>query len=169
MKWNKKKVEAIPLTVKQKMFVEEYLMDFNASQAVLRAGYNTKNPSHMGSAMLRNPKIREAIEDLIRERRERSFVNEDYVLRKIVNTLEKCEKEENFNATAVLRAAELLAKHLGMFVDKQEISGPDGGAIQMEKVQNDATDFTRSIARLAQRGGARGRVEEIITGDESKS
>lgn len=157
------------LTPLQELFVSEYLKDFNASKAVLRAGYNSGNPNNMGSQLLNTPHVRARIQKVIEERKEKSFVNEDYVLRKIVNTLEKCEKDENFNATAVLRAAELLAKHLGMFVDKQEISGPNGGAIQTEKVTNDATDFTRSIARLAKRGGARGGVEEVKSGDSSES
>lgn len=157
------------LTPLQEIFVSEYLKDFNASKAVLRAGYNTNNPNNQGSQLLNTKHVRARIQEAIEERKEKSFVNEDYVLRKIVNTLEKCEKDENFNATAVLRAAELLAKHLGMFVDKQEISGPNGGAIQTEKVTNDATDFTRSIARLAKRGGARGGVEEVKPGDSSES
>lgn len=41
-----------PLTPKQALFVEEYLKDFNASQAVLRAGYKTKNPDAFGSQLL---------------------------------------------------------------------------------------------------------------------
>lgn len=156
------------LTEMQRKFCEEYLEDLNGTRAAVRAGYASKGANNQAAQLMRNPKIKAHIEELIEERRRNSKVTEDYVLRKIVRTLERCEKTDDFNPTAVLRATELLARHLGMFTEKQEISGPGGGAIQMEKVQNDATDFTRSIARLAKRGGARGGVEEVKPGDTSK-
>jgi phage terminase small subunit len=137
------------LSERQRLFCEEYLKDLNAGNAVLRSGYNTNNPKQMGSEILTNPAVRITIDALRAERSKNSDVTKDYVLRKIVRTLEKAEADNNH--TAVLRASELLAKHLGMFIERQEISGPDGEAIKYEKTVEDATDFTNSIASLAKR------------------
>lgn len=140
------------LSPRQKVFCEEYLVDMNATQAVLRAGYQTNNPKQMGFQLMENPAVRIAIDGLRAERAAYSSVTKDFVLRKIVKTLEKAEVDNNHNAT--LRAAELLARHLGMFIERTEISGPDGEAIRYEKAKEDAADFISSISSLAKRNGA---------------
>jgi len=137
------------LTGKQLRFVEEYVLDPNGTQAILKAGYQTKHPNRMAFQLLENPAIRLAIDSLRAERMKQSDVTKDYVLDKIVKALESAETDKQYQA--VLRAAELLAKHLGMFVERTEISGPDGDAIQYEKVQEDATAFTSAIVGLANR------------------
>jgi hypothetical protein len=55
-------MEQTVLSVKQKRFIEEYLVDFNATQAAIRAGYNAKNPGKIGYSNLRNPQIKAIIE-----------------------------------------------------------------------------------------------------------
>ena len=49
------------LTFKQQRFVEEYQVDGNGSQAVLRAGYKTKHPAEMAYGLLRNTKFQNKI------------------------------------------------------------------------------------------------------------
>lgn len=51
------------LTVKQQRFVEEYCVDFNATQAAIRAGYSKNVPSEIGYENLRKPQIAKAIAD----------------------------------------------------------------------------------------------------------
>lgn len=140
------------LTYKQKNFCQEFIKDFNASAACRRAGYETKYPDKMGAELLRKDSIRMAVDALLEERSNEISVSVDYVLRKLVHQLEKAEDKDQ--AMIVLRAAELLGKHLGMFKEKTEISGPDGNAIQVqqETLQN-AADFASTISRLASRGG----------------
>lgn len=146
------------LTHKQAAFVEEYLIDLNASQAILRAGYKTRNQDKMGTQLLQHPLVKEAVEARLAERRERTVVDQDYVLNNLVAIV---EDTKNGNPNAALRGLELLGKHLGLYRDKQEISGPDGGAIEMEqkKVEEDVADFTSRIARLAKRNGTNEVVE----------
>lgn len=139
------------LTGKQIRFCEEYLVDMNATQAVLRAGYSTNNAKQIAFQLMENPAIRLAIDALRAERLKHTDVTKDYVLQKIIKTLEAAEEDGNHNAT--LRAAELLAKHLGMFVERTEISGPDGKAIEHKKIEEDVADFTRTIASLSKRSG----------------
>lgn len=140
------------LSERQRRFCEEYLRDLNATQAVTRCGYNTKYPNRVAFQLMENPAIRIAIDGLRAERSSQTDVTKDFVLRKIVRTLEQAEQDGNHNAT--LRAAELLARHLGMFVERTEISGPDGEAIEYKKIEEDVADFTRSIASIAKRSGA---------------
>lgn len=151
------------LTGKQMAFCEEYLKDLNASQACIRAGYETRNANRMASELLRNPGIRFTIDYLKSVRAENADVTSDYVLKKIINIV---EQTETGNPQAALRGLELLGKHLAMFKDRQEISGPDGEAIQYQKVEQDAADFTRAIARLAKRKGASEMDGEPNTGTE---
>ena len=140
------------LTGKQRAFCEEYLVDLNGKEAVIRAGYKTNHPAKIAFQLLENPIIRVAVDALRAERSKMSDVTKDFVLQKIVKTLEKAEDDNNHNAT--LRAAELLARHLGMFVERTEISGPDGGAIELErkqKVFEEAEDFKNKIQDIRDR------------------
>ena len=56
------------LTTKQQRFIEEYTVDWNATQAAIRAGYSEKTAHHIGSENLRKPDIKEAIEARIKEK-----------------------------------------------------------------------------------------------------
>jgi phage terminase small subunit len=71
------------LTDKQKVFCDEYLKDLNASQAVLRAGYNTKYPDKIGSQMLGKTRVKEYIEKRMREREKRTEITQDKVLNEL--------------------------------------------------------------------------------------
>ena len=59
------------LTFKQQRFVEEYQVDGNGSQAVLRAGYQTKHPAEIAYGLLRNTKVKHSLQDAQNARRER--------------------------------------------------------------------------------------------------
>lgn len=50
------------LTAKQQRFVEEYLVDLNATQAAVRAGYSKKTAGAIGGENLEKPEIQEAIQ-----------------------------------------------------------------------------------------------------------
>ena len=59
------------LTYKQQRFVEEYQVDGNGSQAVLRAGYKTKHPAETAYGLLRNTKIKHTLQDAQNAQNER--------------------------------------------------------------------------------------------------
>lgn len=139
------------LSEKQKLFCEEFLVDLNATQAVVRAGYRTKYPNRIAFQLMENPAVRIAIDALRAERAKGSDVTKDFVLRGIQRAITKAEEANNTGA--MLRGYELLARHLGMFVERTEISGPDGGAIETKKIEEDVADFTRAIASIAKRSG----------------
>lgn len=71
------------LNAKQRRFVEEYLIDLNATQAAIRAGYSKKTASIGGFDLLRNPKIAAAIEKRQQARAVRTEITQDRVLREL--------------------------------------------------------------------------------------
>ena len=143
------------LTDKQKEFVRQYLVDLNATQAAIRAGYSMKTAYRQGADLLQKTSIREAIEKAQAKRARRVEVTQDYVLSNLVDVVERTKQrapdtdrkgeqvtdEEGravwtFDSKNANRALELLGKHLGIFTDKirAEVSGPDGGPMASEIV-----------------------------------
>lgn len=68
------------LTDKQQAFVHEYLIDLNATQAAIRAGYSVKTANEQGARLLANVSIQEAISKAMAERSKRTGVNQDRVV-----------------------------------------------------------------------------------------
>lgn len=68
------------LTAKQRRFVEEYLVDLNATQAAIRAGYSEKTARQAGAENLSKPVIAEAIQEAQKARSERTEVTQDRVI-----------------------------------------------------------------------------------------
>ena len=143
------------LTDKQTAFVREYLVDLNATQAAIRAGYSERTASRIGPQLLGKTCVREAIEKAQAKRARRVEVTQDYVLANLVEVVERTMQrapvldrkgeqvtdEEGravwtFDAKGANRALELLGKHLGIFADRvrAEVSGPDGGPVASEIV-----------------------------------
>lgn len=139
------------LTGKQEKFVEEYLIDMNASAAARRSGYKASVSQKTGWGLLQKPHVQKALKARQLLAVEKSHVSPEWVLRKIAKTIAAAEAEGKHNE--VLRGCELLGRHHSLFVDRTEVSGPDGDAIKHEEVTQNADDFTGSIARLVKRGG----------------
>ncbi|HDF2344076.1 TPA: terminase small subunit [Morganella morganii] len=72
------------LTDKQEMFCREYLVDLNATQAAIRAGYSDKTARSVGNENLTKPDIEKRIQELKSERGERLEIDADYVLQRLV-------------------------------------------------------------------------------------
>jgi phage terminase small subunit len=127
------------LTLKQQRFVDEYLLDLNGTQAAIRAGYSPKTAAVIANENLNKPYIAVAIEAAMNKRAESVGLSAEYVIKTIISTIERCSQAEpvldkegaptgeyRFDAGNVLKGCELLGKHLKMFTDKVEVSGPRG-------------------------------------------
>lgn len=68
------------MTKKQKLFVEEYLIDLNATQAAIRAGYSPDTAKEIGCENLTKPNIKALIDKAMAERSKRTGINQDRVL-----------------------------------------------------------------------------------------
>lgn len=71
------------LTKKQEVFCEEYLIDLNATQAAIRAGYSVESAQAIGSENLTKPMVRARIDAALAERSKRTGINADRVLREL--------------------------------------------------------------------------------------
>jgi len=76
-------VVRVALTAKQQRFVEEYLVDLNATQAAIRAGYSVKNADKIGPELLGKTRVAEAIKQAMAKRSRRTGINQDRVLREL--------------------------------------------------------------------------------------
>ena len=71
------------LTLKQRKFVEEYLKDFNATQAAIRAGYPEKSAHSVGYENLQRPIIKSLIEEFQKRSLEDSFISQTAILQEL--------------------------------------------------------------------------------------
>ncbi|HBO4858910.1 TPA: terminase small subunit [Pseudomonas aeruginosa] len=71
------------LTKKQRLFVDEYLIDLNATQAAIRARYSTRRAAEIGYQLLQRPEVAQAIQAAMAERSRRTEVEADYVIRRL--------------------------------------------------------------------------------------
>lgn len=71
------------LTAKQIRFCEEYLIDLNATQASIRAGYSVESAGSIGSENLTKPEVRAYVDAAMAERSKRTGINADRVLREL--------------------------------------------------------------------------------------
>ena len=94
------------LTKKQKLFVEEYLIDLNATQAAIRAGYSPDTAKEIGSQNLTKLNIRNAIDKALAERSRRTGINQDRVLMELAKiALLNPANVVDFNEATILEGA----------------------------------------------------------------
>lgn len=143
-------------------FVAEYLIDQNATQAAIRAGYSAKTAYSQGQRLLKNVEVADSIEKARQEQFKRTQITADYVLTSIRDTVERCRQAEpvldregnetgeyQFQAFAALKGLELLGKNLKLFTDKLDVTVTDERAIAeaaISKYIEDHPDATRAEA-----------------------
>jgi len=81
------------LTPKQERFVQEYLIDLNATQAAIRCGYSDKTAGQMGHELLKKPEISEAIEAAMEQRARSVGIDAEWVLQQAVTLHRRCMQE----------------------------------------------------------------------------
>ena len=125
------------MTEKQKRFCDEYLIDLNATQAAIRAGYSEKNANTNASKLLQITTIKEYIENRMAEKEKELIADQDEVLRYLTSVLrgesqseivvvegtgDGCSEaravQKNPDEKERLKAAELLGKRYGIYTDK---------------------------------------------------
>lgn len=147
------------LNNKQKRFCEEYLIDNNAKKAAIRAGYSEKCAAVHASRLMKKPEINAYLYDLIQKRSEMTQITSAQVLFDLQEVVAKCLGRQSVSVSEVVRdpkkgkvstvqlekfcfdpsganrALELMGKHLGMWVDKTEITGKDGEPLVMSDAE----------------------------------
>jgi len=103
------------LTTKQHRFVEEYVIDFNASRAAISAGYSEKTARSISSELLTKPDIRRAVKTHLDELSTDSYVSREVILTGLLK--EAMGRSENSTATSRVSAWDKLAKLSGLYTD----------------------------------------------------
>jgi len=120
------------LTAKQKRFIEEYLIDLNATQAAIRAGYSPDTAYSIGNENLKKPEIRARIDKALAERSKRTGINAERVLIELARiALINPGKVINFDEATV----------------KAEATEDDLAAIQSVKVKTIPTEDGEIVER----------------------
>lgn len=127
------------MTAKQKRFCDEYLIDLNATQAAIRAGYSIKSARQTAAENLSKPVMKEYIEARMAEKESELIADQDEVLKYLTSvmrgesratvvvvenvgdfTSQAREMEKAPDEKERLKAAELLGKRYGLYTDKVE-------------------------------------------------
>lgn len=153
----------LALTPRQRAFCDEYVVDFNATAAAMRAGYSTKWADRQAHLLMHNEGVAFLIDELSRSKEAKIMsVDPDYVLQRVTEIINK----EGAKDSDKLRGLELLARHLGMLTDKHEITGKDGEAIRIEqqRISEESDQFMNLVKRLTERANQAKKTIELVDG-----
>lgn len=128
------------LTEKQKMFVQEYLVDLNATGAARRAGYKDPNK---GRQLVTNSNVSKAIQEAMRKRSKRVEIDQDYVIGKLYEITEKkasdCS-ESDLKYGNKIKAIELLGKHVGAWERRESGPADEGSEDELSRSLRELTE-----------------------------
>ena len=130
------------MTKKQRRFADEYLIDCNATQAAIRAGYSEKTARVTAAKMLTNANIRTYIDEQLAKMHDENIADAEEVMKYLTSVLRGQSESEIVVVEGTgdgcsdarrmtkapdekerLKAAELLGKRYGMFTDKVNLEG----------------------------------------------
>lgn len=120
------------LNERQKRFVAEYLIDLNATQAAIRAGYSQKTAYSMGQRLLKKVEVQDELQKAMKQRQARTEITQDYVIEKLKEIADMSASDmaiSDLKYANKIRVLELLGKHLGMFEGKANEPENDGKAM----------------------------------------
>ncbi len=124
------------MTEKQKRFVEEYLIDLNATQAAIRAGYSERSAYSTGERMLRNAEVKSYITEQLEHIRSQRTADAQEVIEYLSDVMrgksrshvlclcgDGCQEviDKPPDERERLKAAELLGKRYGIFTEKMDV------------------------------------------------
>lgn len=143
------------LTIKQKKFADEYIIQGNATQSAINAGYSKKTAGVMGAENLTKPNIKSYIGQRMQELEDQAIAKQEEVLKYLTSLMRGEQKEETLigigegaqtiddiavSAKDRLKAAELLGKRYSLWVDKKEVKATFEGASKLDKIIEQLTD-----------------------------
>jgi len=111
------------LEPKQARFVQEYLLDYNGTQAAIRAGYSRRSARQIGYELLKKPDVSKAVRAEAQRTEQRLQVTRDDVLRGLVTAFEQAKAEGH--AMAMIAACREIGKLMGYYDRRsREVEAP---------------------------------------------
>jgi phage terminase small subunit len=138
------------LTARQRSFAHEYIVDFDATAAAIRAGYAVRYANRQGFQLVHHKGIAALITHLNKSKEAKLVsISPEYVLQKVTEIVTRVDAKDGDK----LRGLELIARHLGMFIERTELTGKDGAAIEVNqrKIEEEASSFTDLLKGLKER------------------
>ncbi len=144
------------ITAKQQRFVDEYLIDLNATQAAIRAGYSEKTARAIGSENLTKPVIQDAINAAQSDRQKQTKIDAAWVLEQaaqsyITNSTEYMDEQGRMvplNANAARGFLELAGKHVGVQAFKEKIETETTLKVDVQDIADASTESEAADAYL---------------------
>lgn len=124
------------MNAKQKRFCDEYLIDCNATQAAIRAGYSEKTAYNQGNRMLKNDEVKSYIDEQLEKLHDEKIAGAQEVLEYLTAVMRGQHTEQvlrlvgdgvqkitdiDISARERLKAAELIGKRYGIFKDNVDV------------------------------------------------
>lgn len=148
------------LNEKQEAFCREYIIDLNATQAAIRAGYSAKTAQEQSSRLLSNAMVSDRVAELKAERAQRTQIDADWVLTAAKRVYDRCMQDEpvldrkgepvmcttangsvaaayTFDAAGANKALDTIGKHVNVNAFKTSIdhSSSDGSMTPITKIE----------------------------------
>lgn len=125
------------LTAKQDIFCQEYLIDLNATQAAIRAGYSVKTANEQAPRLLVNVSVANRIAELMKARAERVQIDSDYVLKRLAE-IDQLDVSDILNDDLTIRPLSQWPKVWRQFVsgvDITELKSTDDVTALLKKIK----------------------------------
>lgn len=138
------------LTDKQARFVDEYLVDLNATQAAIRAGYSAKTANEQGARLLANVSVQNAIRERQEVLKMKTEITQEWVVERYRRIVEGCDKRLFFNDDGSVKPPSQWSAEMGLAVAGFEVQelGDEGLAVSVSKLRfQDAKATLDSLAR----------------------
>jgi len=146
---------------KHEKFCQEYIIDLNATQAAVRAGYSKNTANEQGCRLLAKSNISARVNELQSKVIKKLELTQEWVLEHLKEIVSKSMQEEEvkkfdyqskemlgtgeyiFDSKGANRALELIGKHLGMFTDKLEVKDTTDYALKLKAARERAKNATK--------------------------
>ena len=129
------------LNAKQQLFCEEYVKSRDVVKAYVKAGYSENSAGSHAFKLFKKPEVQAHIAELMDSVRQNNAVTVENVVESFRRIAEQCESEGNYKDA--LRAYENLAKYLGLYTEKVQISATHTVAETREEVDTEISRLLR--------------------------
>lgn len=136
--------------------MDEYLIDLNATQAAIRAGYSPKTANPQGARLLANASVAAAVKAGIEARSIRTELTQDWVLERLKENVERSMQAKpvldkqgqetgayQYEGSVANGALQLIGRHLAMFTDKQEVAHSGSSGVLVVKATTDVNGWSK--------------------------